>query len=220
MKKAAVARAYCAYALSPHDAIVTDRVMFSLDDMYYDRIFKDRTIRELVIPHIFMHLLGELHRKWCKDLQDDPSDDAARDKGMIGKDTIKYYVLKFINESMIGLDGTVRASVEESLIESFRSLKRDDKIPEELTSIAQAAYYSFMSSFDADRKETWPAELIKKIYSGDRGAKDDVPSPYEAMDVLRERGDALLPQLLKTRAYMYRRIGGDPVQSKLREIVH
>lgn len=219
MKKAAAARAYCAYSLRPHYAIAPDRVVFSPSDGHYDRIFKDRTVRELVIPHIFMHLLGELHRKWCKDLQDDPSDDAARDRGMIGKDTIKYYVLKFINDSMIGLDGTVRASVEESLIESFRSLKRDDKIPEELTSIAQAAYDSFIVSFDANRKETWPAELIKKIESAGRHEpKDDVPSPYEATDALRERGDALLPQLLETRAYMYRQIGGDSVQSKLREI--
>ena len=220
MKKSAVARAYCAYALSPHDAIVPDRVMFSLDDEYYDRIFKDRTIRELVIPHIFMHLLGELHRKWCRELQDDPSDDAARNKGMISKDPIKYYMLKFVSESMVKMDETVRASVEESLIESFRSLKRDDKIPEELTDIAQAAYDSFMVSFDANRKETWPAELIKKIESPKyREAKDDVPSPYEVMDTLRKRGEVLLPQLLRTRAYMYRQLGGDPVQSKLREIV-
>ena len=220
MRKAAVARAYCAYALSPHDAIVPDRVMFSLDNWYYDRIFKDRTIKEFMIPHIFMHLLGDLHRKWCRELQDDPSDDAARNKGMISKDPIKYYILKFISESMIKMDETVRASVEESLIESFRGLKRDDKIPKELTSIAQAAYDSFMVSFDANRKETWPAELIKKIESPKyRETKDDVPSPYDVMDVLCERGNTLLPQLLRTRAYMYRQLGGDPVQSKLREIV-
>lgn len=75
-----------------------------------------------------------------------------------------------------------------------------------------------MARFDANY-EARPAELIRKTESaGLHEPKDDVPGPYEVMGVLRERVDTLLPQLLKTRAYMYRQIGGDPVQSKLREI--
>ena len=124
MEKTAVARAYCAYALQPGEALVPDRVMFSTADGHYDRIFQDRNVRDLIIPHIFMQLLGELHRKWCGDLRDSPSDKAARDKGIISKDTVKYHVLKFINESMAGLDGSVRRSVEDGLIESFRVLKK------------------------------------------------------------------------------------------------
>lgn len=219
MKKTAVARAYCAYSLHPHDAIVPDRVMFSPADVHYDRIFKDRAARELVLPHIFMHLFEELHREWCKELQDDPSDDTARNKGISSKDTVKYYMLKFVHESMTGLDKAVRASVEDALIESFRSLKKNDRVPAEMMGVARAAYDSFMVSFDANRMETWPAELIKKIESkGHKESKDDVPSPYDVMSVLREKGDVLLPNLLRTRARTYRQIGGDPVQSKLRAI--
>ena len=219
MEKTATARAYCAYALRPDDAIVPDRVMFSPTHHHYGRIFVDRNVRELIIPYIFMHLLGELHRRWCRELQDSPSDKAARDKGIISKDTVKYYILKFVSESMAGLDGPVRESVENALITSFQSLKKEDAVPAELVDVAQATYDSFMASFDVERKETWPGDLIKKIESkGYIGTDDDVPSPYDVMHVLRQRGSELLPHLLRSKRHMDRQMGGDAVQARLRKI--
>ncbi len=218
METGAVARAYCAYAIDPNDAIAPDKVLFSTTDGHYDQIFKDRHIRDLIIPHIFMQLFGELHRKWCRDLKDDPSDKVARAKGIISKDVVKYYALRFVYESMIGLDGSVRVSVEDSLIETFRGLKRKDPVPQQLLDAAEAAYDLFMSVFNMERNNTWPANLIKKIGAkGYRATADGVPSPYDIMQALRQNGDKLLPHMLRTREYAAKQLG-DPVQEKLRRL--
>lgn len=85
--------------------------------------------------------------------------------------------------------------------------------------MAQAAYDSFLSSFDANRKETWPPDLIKKIESkGYRETEDDVPSPYDIMRTLRQKGPVLLPHLLRMRGHLSRQVGGDVVQARLRRI--
>lgn len=218
MEKGYVARAYCAYAIDPNDAIEPDRVLFSPADGYYDKIFKDRRIRDLIIPHIFMQLFGELHRKWCRDLKDDPSDKVARAKGIISKDVVKYYALRFVYESMIGLDGSARVSVEDSLIETFRGLKRNDPVPQQLLSVAESAYDLFMSVFNAERKNTWPEDLLKKINAkGYRASAGDLPTPYDIMQVLRQKGERLLPHLLPMREYMVNEFG-DAVQERLRKL--
>ena len=218
MEKGYAARAYCAYAIDPNDAIAPDSVLFSPADGHYDKIFKDRRIRDLIVPHIFMQLFGELHRKWCRDLRDEPSDKVARAKGIISKDIVKYYALRFVYESMIGLNGPVRASVEDGLIEAFGSLKRKDPVPQRLLDVAGAAYESFMAVFNAERKNTWPEDLLRKIGAkGYRAAADDVPSPYDIMQALRQRGDKLLPHLLTMRGYMADQFG-DAVQEKLRRL--
>ena len=218
MEAGPVARAYYAYAIDPNDALVPDKVLFSPTGDHYDQIFKDRRIQDLIIPHIFMQLFGELYRQRCRDLEGDPSDKAARAKEIIGKDIVKCYALRFVYESMIMLDRSVCVSVKAGLIDAFGSLKSEDPVPQKLTDVAEAAYDFFMAVFNAERNNTWPADLIRKINAkGYRATADDVPSPHDIAQALRQNGDKLLPRLLREREYIARLIG-DAVQEKLRRL--
>ena len=202
MGKNATARAYYAYAISPVDASMPEKVMFSGtgEPNHYELVFKDRNIRDLIIPHIFMQSLAALHRKWCGELRDSQSDETLRDKGIISKDVIKYYILRFIYESMMNVDGSERRAVEDRIIEEFRRLKRRDMMPDAFLNIANAAYRTFMVCFNMDRKETWPPDLLKKIKDGKyKEQAHDMPTPYEIMSMLEQNGAKLFPHLLRMR---------------------
>ena len=220
MEKSATARAYYAYEISPAEAGMPDRVLFSAtsEPNHYEMVFKDRDVRDLIIPHIFMQALSELHRRWCRELRDDPSDGAARNKGIISKDIVKYFILRFIHESVIGMDGPAREDVKEKLVKKFREVGEKDGVPSIFLDIAEAAYEAFMLCFDMNRKETWPPDLLEKI--GRREYKEreqDVPSPYDIMHMLRQNGGRLLPHLLRMRKHALTQVG-DKVRSKLLEL--
>lgn len=45
-----------------------------------------------------------------------------------------------------------------------------------------------------------------------------MPSPYDVMRALRQRGAVLLPHLLRMRGHLSRQVGGDVVQARLRRL--
>lgn len=217
MKKSAAARAYYAYAISPVDASMPDKVLFSVigDPNHYEIVFKGRDIKDLIIPHIFMQALIALHREWCRELKVDQSDETARNKGIISKDTIRYYILRFIYESMMDIDDSTREEIKKTIIQRFRELKDADAMPDALLSVADAAYKTFILCFDMDRKETWPADLLKKISSeGYKEQERDVPSPYDVMFMLKQNGEKLLPHLLRMRKHALS-LGDDMIKTKI-----
>ena len=221
MKKDSIARAYYAYAVNPNDAMISDKILFSVSNnkqSHYFQIFASRDIKELIIPHIFMQMLNELHRKWCQELKDNPSEKMARDKGIISKDIVKYYILRFIHESMFSIDETDRKSIEEKLIEIFRNIGKKDKLPDSFINIANIAYNIFMLCYDADRNDTWPPELLKKIKAKNyKEEEHDVPSPYDIMYMLKQNGINILPHLLRMRQHFINQIK-DKVQFELRNL--
>ncbi len=217
MDKSTTARSYYAYAIDPNGAMMSDRELFSTAvPNHYDMVFKDRNVRDLIIPHIFRKMLDELHRKWCSELRDDPSDKTARDKGIISKDIVKYYILRFIYESMTSIwDADVRERVRTNMIEVFRNLKKEDPMPKEFLEVARIAYYTFMISFDLERKETWPRDLMARISRKRYWEKPgDEPSPYEMMYELKRRGHKLLPHMLRTRRHVIE-LHGDKLKDVL-----
>lgn len=220
MEKNSTARSYYAYAISPVDATMPDKVLFSVthEPNYYELIFKNQNMQDLIIPHIFMQTLIELHRKWCNELKDNPTDEIARNKGIISKDVVKYYILKFIYESMMSIDESTRNKVKEKMITRFRNLKQGDAIPSIFLDVASTAYATFMLCFDMDRKETWPPEMIKKISNDTyQEQKQDVPSPYDMTLMLQKNGDQLMPHLLRMRKHMLT-LGNDEIKAKILEI--
>ncbi len=220
LEKNSSARVYCAYAINPNDAMMPERILFSVteNDNYYNKIFKDRKIEELIIPHIFMQMLNELHRKWCRELTSEPTEKTSRKKGIISKDIVKYFILRFIYKSMMSIDEERRNSIKEKIIEKFQNLGLKDNMPEEFLNIAESAYDTFMFSFDADRKETWPEEIIKRIESkGYESSEQDKPTPYEIMYVLKQKGENLLHSLLAMREHVIKQ-PGDHVQKHLLEL--
>lgn len=220
MEKSTTARAYYAYAISPADAIMPDRELFSGtgEPNHYELVFRDRNIRDLIIPHIFMQMLTELHRRWCGQLRDDPTDKTARDKGIISKNVVKYFILRFIYESMMGMDESAREGVKDKMIRKFRELKKGDAMPDAFLGIAEAAYQTFMLCFDMDRNETWPQSLLERIKSDKYTEQEqDVPDSYDIMTVLKQRGNRLLPHMLRMREHAIR-MNGDQVGAKLLEL--
>ena len=209
MEKNSVARSYYAYAIDPNGATMPEKVLFFTGSgSGYDAVFADHDIKDLIIPHIFMQSLAELHRRWCKELQNDPSDELSRNKGIISKDVVRYYILRFIYETMMEIDGERRNTIKDTMIESFGGLIGADPIPERFLDVAQSAYDTFMFCFDMNRSETWPKDLLRKINSnGYREQQDDVPSPYDMADALKKNGDRLLPHMLRMRRHMMRQVG-------------
>ena len=217
LEKSATARAYYAYMIDPSQAMMQDKVMFSTISVpnHYEMVFKNRKIEELLIPHIFAQILNGLHKAWCTDLKDSPSAEISRNKEIISKNVVKYYILRFIYESMTGLEESQRESIKSNMIEKFQKLKAKDPLPQEFLDIVEAAYNAFMTSYDMDRNETWPQDLLKRVNSDKyEEQEDDIPTPIDIMYMLKDDGDKLLPHLLRTRKHMIKQTG-DKVQQSL-----
>ena len=220
MEKNATARSYYAYAISPNGAMISDKELFSTGDPnHYEKVFKDRNVKDLIIPHIFRKLLDELHRKWCGDLKNKQSDEVARDKDIISKDIVKYFILRFIFETMTSIGNSERERINDGIIEKFRSLKKKDPIQEEFLTVAENAYNTFMLSFNATRNETWPKKIMDRINHPDYVEKpEDRPNSYDVMYVLKQKGQKLLPHLLQTRQQIIR-LQGDFLKDSLFALV-
>lgn len=215
LEKNSTARSYYAYEINPHDAMmVSDKDFFSsTNSIYYDRVFKNRKIRELIIPHIFMSMIKALYSKW-KNLEQ-----SERDKAIISKDIVKYYILQFINLSLSHISEPAKTNIEDKIIEHFRSLGKSDEIPEAFLNVAETAYTYFMICFDLDKRETWPSDLLDKISDPDyQPNPDDKPSPYDIMSQLKKDGKAILPHLLDMRQNIITVYGDDPIKKKLLEL--
>ena len=200
--------------------MISDKILFSLTGVvnHYDKIFRNRDIKDLIIPHIFMQILDALHRLWCRQLNSNPSDEISRNKGIISKDNVKYYILRFIYESMMSIDDDTRESIQDKIIEKFRNLKKNDPTPEIFVDVARAAYDIFMLSFDMDKSETWSPEILKKIQ--DDKHQDhayEMPSPYDIMCMLKQDGKKILPHLLQIRKHAIKQVD-DQIRVKLLEI--
>ena len=223
MEKNPTARAYYAYAIDPNDAMMPDKLLFSVTENkgpYYD-VFKGRKIEELIIPHIFMHMINGLYSKWSNTLKITLSDELLRDKRIISKNIIKYYLLKFIYESMMNIDGSTRESIKDEMIDIFRKLEKKDPIPESFINVAQTTFNFFKLNFDTIRQESWPKALMDKINDKNyKENKNDIPSPYDIMYKLKQNGNKLLDQILLTRLNTIKTLGDDPVEKSLRTILH
>ena len=220
MEKNATARSYYAYAISPNGAMISDKDLFSTGDPnHYEKVFKDRNVKDLILPHIFRKLLDELHRKWCGDLNSKPSDEVARDKDIISKDIVQYFILRFIFEAMTSIDNSERERISDGIIEKFRSLKKKDPVPEGFLTVAENAYNTFMLSFDNIQNETWPKEIMDRINHPDYVERpEDVPHSYDVMYVLKQKGQKLLPHLLRTRQQIIR-LQGDLLKDSILALV-
>ena len=205
--------------IDPSQATMPEKELFSTASKlnHYETVFKDRRIEDLIIPHILAQMLGELHRTWCADLKKNSTAEASRNKEIIGKNIVKYFILRFIHESMIGLEDSQRELVKRNMVEKFRKLGERDPLPQEFLDIAESAYTAFMTSYDMDRSETWPQDLLKKVNNDKyEEQEDDVPTPIDIMYMLKNNGDRLLPHLLRTRKHMIRQTVDQVQQSLLR----
>ena len=208
LDKNLTARSYYAYEINPNDAMKSEREFFG-DSQYYDAVFKNRTIRELIIPHIFMDMIKSLHTKWRADGEHE------RDGAIISKRNVKYYLLRLIHESLFSIDDSERTKIEDEMIRYFQRLAKNET-PEIFYDIASATYYDFMLNFNQLRNETWPEDILSAI--NDNGSNTSQPSPYDIMYRLKKRGDRILPLLLSNRQYNHN-LAGDSIRKKLLTLI-
>lgn len=224
LEKNKTARAYYAYAIDPSGAMMPDKYLFSLaEPTYYDEIFQDRKIEELIIPHIFMTILGVLCSNWKKTASGSNSDDGnacPEYADIFNKKITKYFILRFINLSMMDIEKDERANIEKRIIEIFQKLKKNDPIPKLLLNIVDITCKSFMLWFNARKQDTWPTELLEKTQSpGYKTSKNDVPTSYNIMYQLKLHGSRILSAMQYERN---QRIVIDPrsdaIKSRILEI--
>lgn len=218
LEKNSSARSFYSYSINPNDAMMPDKDLFSATNpIYYNQVFTNREIRDLIVPHIFMTMLKSLQKNWTDEIRSDPPILIhLRDKEILGKDIVKYYVLRFISLSLNSLPDDQRIDVENKLIEIFQSLDRTDLIPDNLKEIAIAAYNNFKSCYDMAPSETWPDELLERLNQpGYQPTADDVPTGYEVMYELKKRGNQILPHLIRTKNNLVTEAGHDRISESL-----
>ena len=144
-----------------------------------------RHVRELIIAHIFHHLLNKINTKWTSltnkynkwvEVGSDPTtlDDITdnqfwltsltgdvdskhrRFSDLAGKRLLQYWVLSWINDSMKRFSDTEKRTIEEKLIEVFGDIRREtDPLPDELYNIAKVAWDTFLQAYDWNTAEQW-----------------------------------------------------------------
>lgn len=215
LEKNTISRAYFAFAIDPNEALMSDKDLFSfVNPIYYNKVFKNQNIRNLIIPHIFLELFNALHKKWNDQSKIDPTDEEIlRNKAILNKTVVKYFLLNFISDTMKKLDNDKRHDVEVHIIETFRNLEKNDLIPSSLIKVAEDSFKVFMRSFDVEKNSTWPEELLERIRDPEHKSnpKEDRPHDYQIMYQLKTRGKNFLPVLLETKSKCYVTTDGEEI---------
>ena len=208
LEKGDAARAYCAYAVDPNDAMLPDGELFSTTEpVHFDRIFQGRRIRDLIIPHIFMAALDELCDGWKKGTRDQKPSTSHMREGkanaeIFGKKITKYFVLRFIGMSMASMDEKQRRAVEEKAIGIFRGLEKMDRIPEPVINVVKTVCECFMRWFVARWRDTWPPHLAEKMSEvGYKNYSGGEPTAYDIMRQLKKDGRSILHVFREEREY-------------------
>jgi len=177
MLKEQTARAYYAYEINPYEALaLSEQDMFSsTNTTYFDKVFKGRKMKELIIPHIFMNCISVLEGEWRAELLSNNTK-YERDYQIIKKKIVKYYILYFIHDTLDKIQPSVKDKIEEKIIEVFRNLTKNDPLPQEFVDIAKVGLPQFMIAYNADKQLMWPRD--------DQGTIRE-PTPDEIMKMLK-----------------------------------
>jgi len=224
LDKNKTARAYMAYSIDPNDAMIPDKRLFARKTYdYYNKVFQNREIKDLIVPHIFMQMLNGLDSKWnIAKLKGDSTH--KRDREILHKEIVKYFILDLIGTSMRELSLEVRTQVEKKIIEIMEGLNAKDKLPNNFIEIAEHAYGYFTSLFNHRRDVSWPEELYDKINqpgydpTADEN-KNDVPTGFDIMTKLKKRGKLIRSNLTEERLALINQGNKDPIRDALLSLV-
>lgn len=201
LDKEKTARSYLAYSTNePNNAIIPSKDLFStIDPTYYNSVFKNRKIQELIIPHIFSQILNALDLKWGNEHRKGDNTNYFQ-KQILHKDIVKYFILDLIGMSMRGLPEPKRKQIEEKLIEKIKVLETRNPIPKELLKIAEESLDYFMYLFDENKSITWPEELLTKLRTpGYTPSNLDKPDHDDIRRVLIASGSMVRKEFMDKR---------------------
>jgi len=220
LDKNKTARSFLAYTDNPNHGIISESKIFSPGSQYFEAVFANREIKDLIIPHSFKEMLDGLDVQWTKDIRDGDLTN-KRNKQILHKDITKYFILNLIKVTMNELSTEDREKIEDKIIELMLQIRNREQIPEEFLTIAELSFRFFMSLFNQNRDITWPDELYQKIRAaGYVPNADDVPTDFEIMTRLKLRGPIILQTLLDSRTELMDQGNMDPIQVNLLELIN
>ena len=222
LEKEKTSRCYYAYAIDPRLAIMSDMALFtkkpsSLEgESHFDKVFKKRQIKELIIPHIFMHMIIALLKIYQKKFDaDNNNEDYAKYKWLLSKKLIKFYILRFINKSMDSIEQSQRIDIEDHIIKIFSELKKNDELPQIFLDIAKAGLELFISSYALDWKHNYPKNFVQKINDSNRPESiGDLPSAQDIVLVLKKYKN-VSDSIFANRLIIINAAGKDQIKEKL-----
>jgi hypothetical protein len=221
LDKNKTSRAFLAYDISnPVWAIMPDRQLFhGTDHTYYNKIFENRKIRELIMPHIFMYMLNSLDLQWGREHRK-KIDTHYYEKQILHKEIVRYFILDLIGTNMEELKKDERIKCENKLIKIMRDLNNKDSVPLEFLELAKISLDRFIFLFNKNRKDTWPKELLTKIETPGYDPHElDRPSHNDFRSVLIHHGN-MIRQLLMVEKREYDLTSKDPIKAKLESIAN
>jgi hypothetical protein len=201
------ARSYLAYSNNePNSAIIPSKDLFSMiDPTYYNAVFANRAIEELIIPHIFTYMLNSLDLKWGNEHRN-KNDANYYQKQILHKEIVKYFMLDLIGRTMRDLKDSDRIACQEKLIDMMKKLNTKDSVPSKFLEIAVVTLDYFMYLFNANKLFTWPDHLIEKIKT-----PGYVSDPYDKPD-----HDDIRRKLIGERGTVIRSIFMDTIKEDMK----
>tara|TARA_Y100000590_G_scaffold206138_1_gene233647 strand:+ start:379 stop:2268 length:1890 start_codon:yes stop_codon:yes gene_type:complete len=213
LEKNSTARGYMAYAINPSESLMPDSKLYSVfPRTHFDKVFADRDIRDLIIPHIFKQLLIALGKKWAADTKNNPPDlSNERNRLILQKEVVKHYILRFIYTSLQTKSQTDREKIQTRLVEYFKNISSTESIAPEFLKIAEESFTRFMVIFDLVKNTSWPKHILDA-----RTKQPEIkPEPPDIMYSLKKKGAVIFADILDSKkAYP-----NDPVSESLSLII-
>jgi hypothetical protein len=219
LDKNKTARSFLAYSNNPNEGIISESKLFSPESQYFETVFVNRDIKDLIIPHCFKQMLDGLDFQWTKDIgAGDLSN--KRNKQILHKDITKYFVLNLIGVTMNEITTEDRTKIEEKIIELMLQIRNREQIPAKFVIIAEKSFKFFLSLFNQNKDITWPDELYQKIKELDYVPNpSDIPTDFEIMTRLKSRGPIVRQTLLNSRSESLEQGNVDVIKKLLLELI-
>ena len=221
LDKNETARAYITYSTGmPNDGLISDRELYShTDPTYFNLVFQNREIQDLIVPHIFMSMLNALDLKWSKEIKSG-DETHSREKSILHKEITRYFLLDLFGVTMRELSSDQRTQIESKIIVIMQGLENKDVIPQKFLDIAFTCYDFFMDLFDDHPSLTWPKELNAKIEApGYKPDPFDKPSGFDVMQVLKKKGDAIRSKTQEKRLKNIKKGQNDLIKNVLLDLL-
>lgn len=157
LQKTKTARSYIAYSSlnddiyeDPNEALMTESKIY---EEKFKKIFKNRDIREFIIPHIFKNILETLVQDW--------KNNNELYYKIFRKKITSYFVLRLIRITRSNMPETL--DIEDKIIDIFGNIPQNGKMPDELRSIVKNACDSFIHWLPQCNHNIWPDDIKEKL---------------------------------------------------------
>ena len=195
LEKEKTARCYYAYAIDPRLAIMPDKDLFTKkhssleNESHFDKVFKNRKIKELIIPHIFMNMITALSKEYQKKYKNDENnEDYSKYKWLLSKALIKYYILRFIGKAMDDIEpASKRITIEDNMIKIFSNLEKNDDLHSKFLDIAKEGLDFFIMCYKHRWRDNYPKDLVERIQDPTQPESlKDLPSAIDIVRLLKQ----------------------------------